>query len=90
MGVYRTYEGLPQERLSDRQRSEKGCKGKALAGGRGGVPHNKVPPSPGQEKGARGMRSSRPWFDPDRLESAPSRPSEVPNGDSAGPVHGHG
>ena len=39
---------------------------------------------------ARGMRLSRPWFDPDRLESAPSRPTEVPNGDSAGPVHGHG
>ena len=32
--------------------------GEALDGGRGGVPHNKVPPSPGEEKGARGMRSA--------------------------------
>ena len=41
-----------------RRMSRMGCKGEALDGGRGGVPHNKVPPSPGEEKGARGMRST--------------------------------
>ena len=47
------------------------ARAKPLPGGCGGVPHNKVPPSPGQEKGARGMRSSGPWIDPDRLEKRP-------------------
>ena len=42
------------------------CKDEALDGGCAGVPRNKNPPSPGQEKGARskttqgeGMRSTR-------------------------------
>ena len=54
--------------MSDRVKPGKGCKGEVLAGGCGGVPHNKDPPSPGQEKGARskttqgeGMRSSSSW-----------------------------
>ena len=44
----------------------------------GGVPHNKDPPSPGQEKGARskttqgeGMRSSSSWIGIDGLEITP-------------------
>ena len=43
------------------------ARAKPLTGDVGGVPNNKVPPSPGQEKGARskttqgeGMRSTRP------------------------------
>ena len=54
--------------MPDRREPGKGCKGKALAGGCAGVHHNKVPPSPGQEKGARskttqgeGMRSTSSW-----------------------------
>ena len=68
--------------MSDRGKPGKGCKGdppQADAGGCGGVPHNKDPPSPGQEKGARskttqgeGMRSSSSWiWGIDRLEITP-------------------
>ena len=58
---YRTDEALLPTRVYHRQKPGTGCKGEALDGGRGGVPHMKVPPSPRQEKGARGMRSSGSW-----------------------------
>ena len=65
---YRTNERLPPARTSDRPKPAKGCKGEVLDGGCGGVPHNNLPPSPGQQKGARskttqgeGMRSNTSW-----------------------------
>ena len=45
--------------VSHRRKPGTGCKGEALDGGHGGVPHNKVPPSPGEEKGARGNQVAR-------------------------------
>ena len=51
---YRTDKALLPARASHRRKPGTGCKGEALDGGRGGVPHNKVPPSPGEEKGAEG------------------------------------
>ena len=55
--------------MSDRGKPGKGFKGEVLAGGCGGVPHNRDPPSPGQEKRARskttqgeGMRSTSTWI----------------------------
>ena len=65
---YRTDKALLPGRASHRRMPGTGFKGdppQADDGGRGGVPHNKVPPSPGEEKGARskttqgeGMRSA--------------------------------
>ncbi len=46
---YRTDKALLPARASHRRKPGTGCKGEALDGGRGGVPHNKVPPSPGEE-----------------------------------------
>ncbi len=45
---YRTDKALLPARASHRRKPGTGCKGEALDGGRGGVPHNKVPPSPGE------------------------------------------
>ena len=66
---YPTDDGLPPARTSHRPKPAKGCKGEVLAGGCGGVPHNNLPPSPGQAKGARskttqgeGMRSNISWI----------------------------
>ena len=39
----------------------KDCKAEAPDGGCGGVPHNKCPSPPGQEKGDRGMGSTNSW-----------------------------
>ena len=46
---FRTDEALYPARVSHRRKPGTGCKGEALDGGHGGVPHNKVPPSPGEE-----------------------------------------
>ena len=48
---YRTDKALLPARASHRRKPGTGCKGEALDGGRGGVPHNKVPPSPGEREG---------------------------------------
>ncbi len=45
---FRTDEALYPARVSHRRKPGTGCKGEALDGGHGGVPHNKVPPSPGE------------------------------------------
>ena len=62
---YRTDKVLLPARGCHRRKPGMGCKGEALDGGRGGVPHKNVPPSPGEENGARskttqgeGMRSA--------------------------------
>ena len=76
-------------RLCHRRTLGMGCKGEALDGGRGGVPHNFVPPSPGEEKGARGMRSAAWGIHVDGFESPPWPPNELPNGGLAMLIHGH-